>query len=216
MGKAPKVSNGNSDGHAGAVEQIVMQVKTGLLSTIATGIVTALVATLLTVWTLVQKWPGKIGLTPPDAVMAFDLKEGCPTGWSPYPQAWGRFVMGAVETKDDIGRIPGKFSRDARGVELTPKPFGIPGGEEEHVVKPEELPDIEPKITYNDGKIHTSELFWSSVLPVGGNNVMISALTAGTSPSSTVQLKTNIDSLGKGKAGNNISPYISLYFCKKD
>ena len=204
MAKEPKTTNGRPEAPVGMVDTIMTQVKSGLLSTIATGIVTALVATLLTVWALVQQWPGKIGLTPSGAVMAFDLKEGCPPGWLPYPQAWGRFVIGAVATKDDIATMPAKFSKDARGVDLTPRPFGDQGGEELHLLKPEEMPKHSHVYVSSEPGAHKK----SNGVP---NPVFAFGSDAGLSPHETATTE-----VGGNDAHNNMPPFIALYFCKKD
>ena len=208
MASAPKPSNGNDGSSSkgrpppGVVGQIATQVKASLLATVVTGIVTALVATLLTVWALIQQWPGKIGLTPSGAVMAFDLGEGCPTGWSPYLEAGGRFVIGAV-VADSITKIPGGFIRDSRGVDLSPKPFGKPGGAEVSQLSSKELP------------AHTHN-FAGTGVSKGGNGGIGRVLAVGDGSSfGEFVPEGKISQAGEGQLFTNMPPYVALYYCKK-
>ncbi len=52
------------------------------------------------IWGYVKTLPGTVGLVPKGAVIAFWPEPGvkpedvCKDGWSPFPQAWGRFIVG--------------------------------------------------------------------------------------------------------------------------
>jgi hypothetical protein len=172
-----------------------------LYAAVATSLVAGLIAAILGIWAYAKTLPGSVGLTPPGAVLAFDRKDGCPTGWQSYPQAWGRFIIGAVEA-GDIRKIPGGFIRDARGVDLTPKPFGEPNGEEMHVLTEPEMP------------VHIHSLKLDSRW--GDKTDMKSFGWGGDNGLGAPQLEASTLPAGGSAAHNNMPPYVALYFCRKN
>jgi hypothetical protein len=173
------------------------KIKDGILTTAATGIVSGIVAALLAAWGLVVTLPGKIGLTPSGAVMAFDLSDGCPAGWSDYDNGRGRFLIGAG-TKEQMKKIPGGFVRDARNIDLTARAFGQPGGEEQHLLVKENIPP----------------LFLVFHSQLSGNDRTVSAIEKLTfdPPAAGLHVET---STVPAKPFDSMPPYVALHFCKK-
>lgn len=68
-----------------------------------------------------------------NAVVAFDNSQGCPEGWTAFLPATSRVIIG-TGTQDDLKKVPSEFSSD-----LTARPFRQPGGEEKHVLLPDEM-----------------------------------------------------------------------------
>ena len=66
--------------------------------------------------------PGKPRRIPSGAVIAFDLADGCPSGWSPIPDLDRRVIVGAVTTRN------AEFG------------YRAIGGEKEHTLTIEEMP----------------------------------------------------------------------------
>lgn len=87
------------------------------------------VITLITIaaagWWLyfLPKLTSLVGGVPSGAVVAFDLRNGCPAGWQSFDDSNGRFILGS-----------------GKGEGLTLRPFGQPGGEETHKLTVLELP----------------------------------------------------------------------------
>jgi hypothetical protein len=177
---------------------LTSKIRDGLLTTVATAIVSGIGATLLAVWGLVVTLPGKIGLTPSGAIMAFDLADGCPAGWQDYDKGRGRFLVGAGSQQEMQQKIPGNFVRDARGVDLTAKAFGQPGGEEKHLVLKDNIPPI----------------FLTFHSQLSGNGLTVSTIEALTfdPPTSGLHVET---SKVPAKPIDIMPPYVALYFCKK-
>lgn len=149
---------------------------------------------------------------PDGAVVAFVSQ--CPkSGWEDYKEGWGRFIIGAVSA-EQIKEIPGGFVRDARGVDLSARPAGVPGGEEAHVLTIPELPIHNHKLfsvsDWNDGAILTPD-----------NTVKQAAWPGGADPSYMLRAQNLEATLGKssdvggGIAHNVMPPFLALYLCKK-
>lgn len=174
-----------------------------LVTMVVAGILAGLAAAAIAFWGYVKQLPGHAGLVPSGAVSAFDLKEGCPQGWSHYPEAWGRFLIGAVMA-DDIRKIPSGFAEDARGVDLKPKPFGEPGGAEASELTDRELPT------------HTHDFIGTPVTR-GGNGGTGRVLAVGDGNSyQEYAPEGRIGPKGDGVSFTNMPPYVALHFCKKD
>lgn len=60
---------------------------------------------------------------PTGAVMSFDIREKCPSGWSEFDAGSGRFIIGA-----------------GKGDSLSPRPFGVAGGKETHTLTIRQIP----------------------------------------------------------------------------
>ena len=135
---------------------------------------------------------------PSGAVVAFDLPNGCPEGWSAYPEAWARFIVGAV-SEDDLGKIPGDFREDARGEDLSSRLFGKPGGEEQHKLTKPEMPKHSHSLYESKREQRQDE----------GGGVFALAGQGNVPPYETT-------AQGGSEPHNNMPPYVALYYCKKD
>lgn len=169
-----------------------------LFTAAATGVAGGIIAALGAAWTLVVTVPGRVGLVPPGAVAAFDLKDGCPAGWTAYDKGAGRFIIGAASRKE-LDKIPGPFARDARGADISERSFDVPGGEQQHMLTLAEMPSHSHRLYRNDGS--------------GGNGLYPSSEKMGSNAPQNVA-----DTLpsGGGQAHNIMPPYVALWLCKKD
>src|SRR5262245_41260561 len=135
-------SNGDRgrDSDAYSIEDMRKELIRKTYGAVAGGIVAGVVAAAVAGWAAAKTLPWRIGLVPANAVVAFDSADGgCPVGWKESEKGWGRFIVGAVSA-ENIERSPAKFAKDARGVQLTAKAYGEPGGEEKHQLSVPELP----------------------------------------------------------------------------
>jgi hypothetical protein len=170
---------------------------------ITAGIVAGFGAAALGIWGYIATLPGSIGLVPKDAVVAFATE--CPTGWTEYKEGWGRFIVGAFSEKRR-GEIPGGFAEDARGVDLTPRPFGDPGGEEMHQLTEAEMPS------------HNHE-FQGKPVATGGWGDMSSTLPLAIGDVKkwdTYVPSGTITNTGGNQPHNKMPPFVSLYYCLKE
>ncbi len=157
---------------------------------------------------------------PKGAVVAFDRSGqsssftssgACPSGWSYFEPAGGRFVLGA-------GSHP---NEDEDGLRLTDyrswseDPGKAVGGAEFHTLKPAEMPKHGHSVT-DPGHNHSSPVH-SSVVgsdfgwnAIGGTN-HVDYETTGSRASGI-----KVEEAGGGLPHNNMPPYVALYFCKKD
>lgn len=170
------------------------------------GIIAVVISIAAAAWAIAKSLPDVIGLVPKGSVLAFNL-ENCPTGWSEFKEAWGRFVIGAVK-ESDLGKIPGDFRVDSSGAGLLERPFRKPGGEQAHVLSISEMP------THNHGG--------STGGSSNGNYVEFPAKHgttgsfSGNVPFSTSDHIHSIPSQGESQAHENMPPYIALSYCQKE
>lgn len=172
------------------------------------------------VYSAIKLIPNQMGLVPSGAVMAFNLEKGCPPGWSDYKEGRGRVLIGAVQGRQQLGTIPGAFSRDTRGVELTEKPFGQPGGEMEHVLTEPEMP-IHAHVLGAPSLNNGTPMGWLGVNKVqfsGGDGTSYVLALAGGPERAGCDGDRCRDTAqaGKGQPHNNLPPYVALHFCTKD
>ena len=123
---------------------------------------------------------------PSGAVAAFDLVKGCPSGWSEFKLAAGRFILGV-----------GAGNEDENGDFLTRRGISEAGGEEEVTLTKEQMP------RHGHGMV--------GELP---SREFITGKTPDTVPTSTPGSELWLE--GEDQPHNNMPPYIALYFCKKN
>lgn len=128
------------------------------------------------------------------AVIAFDrdrtVDQVCPPGWTYFNPTGGRFIVGAGEhTNTGLREYPSYVEDNTQAI----------GGEQEHVLKIDELPPNELEIAALAAKSSVDRY------NAGGKDYWVIAQTAG---------KFQIG--GKGTPVPNMPPYVALYFCKKD
>lgn len=138
---------------------------------------------------------------PAGAVLAFDRSEGCPTGWIEYASARGRAIIGAT---------PLDARPDDKTGGLTPREFQQQGGAETHTLTVREMPKHD-----HTGKTSTND---EDVWHAADGHVPVRQSSDGDLGFSTRQPKHEhgIPAEGGGQPHNNMSPYIALYFCKKE
>ena len=140
----------------------------------------------------------KENMVPSGAIVAFDLRAGCPTGWSEFTDAAGKVIIGVGE-----GTLKEKkeINEQVVLVELILEyhQYREEGGEEKH-----KLTTLETPIHAHYIKIRSEEIR----IGEGGDkrNLVV--------PDDTAQTAT--ESSGAAKHHNNMPPYIALYFCKKN
>lgn len=181
------------------------EVRKQVIVTVGAGIITGIVAALLAFWALIIQLPGVIGITPSKAVMAFELENGCPPGWDPYTKALSRTIVGSATVKElQTNAVVFASGEDLKL--LTEKPFGLPGGSENHVLSLVEIPPhthsyhngVQSGSSTNEGV--PSPQFWpSGWLP----NEDRPSLSSGGLPD------------GKTQAFSLMQPYVALLYCIK-
>lgn len=123
--------------------------------------------------------------------------------WQPFREATGRFVVGAGDETLRAYRTWDQRRPDG-GVEQAPltayEVLGT-GGEEEHTLNGNEMPEHQHQTQVNGGE------------PVWGTGSRRTALAG----SGWVSFETSLSSPeGLSAPHNNMPPYIALYFCKKN
>ena len=127
---------------------------------------------------------------PSGAVVAFDREDGCPSGWSEYRDADGRFVVGT-----------GRHSvHDAYGNELPELELGREGGERTHRLLVKEMPEHNHRHWFSDGTGEGPEADFRPDETFGRNRARRYDTTA----------------TGGNEPHNNMPPYIALRFCRLD
>ncbi len=150
---------------------------------------------------------------PAGAVIAFDLRSGCPDGWNEFSEGNGKFLIGSGE-----GKLTntGPYSQKKQGA-ITPLPsieFGLQGGALEHKLTRLEVPNHSHLVYGNWSADHTP--------PESLHNLQAHKNTSPTSgyalrlPTEEIK-RTQDDHLGDtvGSAHNNMPPYIALHFCRR-
>jgi len=121
---------------------------------------------------------------PVGAVVAFDLSNGCPTGWDTFSDSAGRFLLGVGD-----GRR-----------------FNETGGEKQVTLTRDELPNERLDVVYLNGpptlSLNTSSAPGHQLLNKGDNRTAAAVNEIVTEP------------LGKGQPHNNMPPFIALHFCE--
>ncbi|GAB2209109.1 hypothetical protein ROS1_59270 [Roseibium sp. ROS1] len=131
---------------------------------------------------------------PSGAVIAFASSETqpCPgDDWKLFEEGKGRFIVGAGH---------------ARHSETTPRQVGDTGGEESVRLTVEQMPD------HVHGGIYKAVTVPSS----GPNKVLLLPESRDAADAAQVVTEKSVGNAGSNEAHNNMPPYISLYFCKKD
>ncbi|MBP7002343.1 hypothetical protein [Amaricoccus sp.] len=128
-------------------------------------------------------------------VVAFDRESGCPAGWSPFQQGAGRFVVG-------VGEGPGLSARAWREV----------GGEESHVLLPEEMP--RHTHTFKGNSVPRGGWGGQMTNPVAGGGSQVADNGAYT-PKGSISAQGGKGD-GKTAAHNTMPPYVALYFCVRN
>lgn len=140
----------------------------------------------------------KDNMVPSGAIVAFDLRGGCPTGWSEFTDAAGKVIIGVGE-----GALKEKKEINGRPVwlelRLEDHKYRDEGGEEKH-----KLTTLETPIHAHYIKIRSEEIR----IGEGGDKRNLIVLDE------TAQMAT--ESSGAAKHHNNMPPYITLYSCKKN
>ena len=136
------------------------------------------------------------GLTiPSGAVVAFDTSRGCPDGWSPFTDGRGRTIVGSGQGQE--------------------YPYRSTGGAEKVALTEPELPNHGHEVVGVDSEGKQAFSKWGR--GVEGNDHVLK-LDADDGPGShkgTGKLHA-LPAGGGGKAHENRTPYIALFFCKKN
>lgn len=128
----------------------------------------------------------KKGGIPRGAVVAFDLRDGCPTGWGwiEFEDVRGRFIVGAGEGKN-----------------LTHRPFGESLGKENYILLPENLPPHRHEVY-----VHAGEMIADGTVAGAGGGDTNWKIRNGLTGSG----------VGVASSPYNVMPpYIALRYCKK-
>lgn len=119
--KHPDRSDDDTHGSAAGLWDTVKKKATEhVAAAIITGLGLALAAGGAVTWAVIKTWI--VFDMPSGAIVAYDLRDRCPAGWSPFDAGNGR-VIGA-----------------GKGDNLTPRSFGQPGGNERHALTIRQIP----------------------------------------------------------------------------
>lgn len=143
-----------------------------------------------------------------DSVLAFDRSQrtgACPRGWSLFEPAGGRMIIGAGRHSNGHTEYPAFADAPSRAV----------GGSEKVSLSGEHIPSHTHNIPQH-GHRHDDWAFGTSdsggwTLQGGTQRFNIKRSERGASNENLVA-----SSFGGSQPHNNMPPYISLYFCKKD
>lgn len=101
---------------------------------------------------------------PAGAVVAFDIATGCPEGWTPFPDAAGRTIIG-------VGTGGG-----ASGATLTNRSFREIGGSEQHALTIDEMPEHRHTAPWLASRGKEGEIGWG-----GDRGLLGKTVQSGTS-----------------------------------
>lgn len=157
--------------------------------------------------------PNAVETLPPGAVVAFDLEKGCPPRWTNVTESRegaerfaGRMLLVAADEQlraDENGQSRSTSERQ----------FDDQGGEEAHKLEIDGMPNHDHGGWTGVERIDGDSYTWTSV----GNHVFIENTVKGQPFSMTgSRHKHKISDQGGGGAHNNMPPFISLHFCRKD
>ena len=148
---------------------------------------------------------GTPGVAPSGAVVAFDLPNSCPGGWSQMQDLDGRVIVGA------------------QAVRTAAFGYRAIGGEEEHTLTVDEMPshmhDVGSlTIEGNSNYIHRAGEGITVLAGLPYKFGLFSSPETGVANfgSHTHPIVGEVAPTGGVSAHNNMPPYIALYFCKKD
>ena len=128
---------------------------------------------------------------PPGAVVAFNREEGCPTGWEEYPDAGGRFIVGAGRhtAPNDDGTPVDTFE------------FSTKGGLNKVSL---EIPHMAEHRHENPSRGHRQY-----------PEENVSALQATGRGAYGGKHGRPTQAVGEGKPHENMPPYVALLYCEK-
>ncbi len=133
---------------------------------------------------------------PAGAVLAFDSRTGCPSGWSLFSEASGRMIVGVGKKVGVQGSYELLYGSTG--------PRYDTGGAETHTLTVEEMPEhVHPNASLE-------------TIQVAGHFQGHPAITVPGRDSNTAYEINLVGSAGGGQPHNNMPPYIALYFCKKE
>lgn len=179
------------------VRRLGEELKDGSVKYIAALLIGALgtVVGLVGGWLSSPKMGEMLGVMPIGAVIAFDQKDGCPSGWTDLgKQDPERFAgRGIIAVGPHVERNEGKTTR-ARALHDE-------GGEEMHRLTESEMPTHYHSI---------GSLIKDKFIPDN-----IDVLTIGTPSSKSPEQIRRTGATGGDQYHNNMQPFIALYLCKK-
>jgi hypothetical protein len=165
--------------------------------------------------TAIKQLSEKINV-PSGAVVGFDRsdldEDHCPDGWTPFLYARARTLVGA----GDPQKAPEKMALDERGRPLDGYTLRQHGGEQIHQLTLDELPQYSP-LLIKQGGVPFSLKEGAAVPCLDGDAGCnhLGVITEGRAGLSTTQL--TLSGFGKAENSNNsTSPFIAVYYCKKN
>jgi hypothetical protein len=158
---------------------------------------------------------GPSGIAPPGAVVAFATE--CPTGWTPFVEGTGRFIVGAGDQFHRVYRT-WKRNRPTGGfdeVQLSAYTPLSAGGEEQHVLSVDEMPAHDHGIQIIQHSEYLREnKGYVGTETVGRDDSIVPNRTAPrTDPKGPVRYT---EAVGSGRAYNLMPPFIALVYCRKN
>ena len=196
---------------------IYNQIRTQVLSTVGAAVILALLAAawqLVAHGGLISALGGAtkddlklISPLPTGAVVAFDLPEGCPKGWSNFTDGQSRTIVGA--------KVKGVVTPEEDG--LTQYKFRQTGGKENHTLVVNEMPTHTHDVNDPGHKHRVAGGFSARDRDndPGGGELTNGALARGNHYSQESPTRISIEPRGDGKPHPNMPPFIPLYLCKR-
>lgn len=142
---------------------------------------------------LEQRLPGtiRVDALPASAVVAFDERFECPTGWTSFDDLRGRTIIGA-----------------GQGVNLKAREFGVPGGKEAVPLTRAHLPKERIAFEYEELTDNKHESGGRRLASAVGSTAMA------LGPRTLRELRYT-EPLGAGEALEVMPPFLPLRFCRR-
>ena len=150
------------------------------------------------------------------AVLAFDREDGCPAGWVPFEDAYGRFVVG-------IGR---HTAQDVDGNEVTNLDLGEQGGERTRRLSVKEMPRHAHRVFVEPTRGDAAGRPWwipsGEVAEVGAGGLAGGGSSVGRfmyghgRPYADLSARILITEEGGSEPYDNMPPFVALKFCKHE
>lgn len=143
------------------------------------------------------------------AVVAFDLIDGCPEGWVEFPRAQSRSIIGAHFANESVDPDLKKFSHDSTGgqetIQLTLEQLASHNHAYMDTYYSEDVKQLKERMEDFEEYV--------KIIKVPGK---VGPQTKTDSDNEGWQLPSETEHAGKGEAIPVRSPFIALYYCRRN
>ncbi|MEW7009929.1 hypothetical protein [Lentilitoribacter sp. EG35] len=191
-------------------DDMKVAIRKEVISKISKGIVAGGISLVLLIlgasYILVKsQLPSWLGSVPEGAVVAFNIRAGCPDGWNPYERASGRTIVGALYSGTEDRPYLEHEILDASNYH-----FDERRGEERIALGPENMAN------------HSHEFRGNAITMSGKGTVHGYNQNARPALGSTADVNTDLPISGTvmsevngGEKFSTMPPYVALYYCEK-